>query len=64
MCVRDLIKESRLCMKIPSDKSYIAKVSSDFLTFLHTNGIKECDAFQIAFDPNGRGFPILYHGIG
>lgn len=50
MCVKYLTKEMTLSMKIPSDKSYIAKVSSDFLTFLHTNGIKECDAFQVAFE--------------
>ena len=50
MCVRDLIKESTLCMKIPSDKSYIPKVSNDFLNFLHSNGVQECDAFQVAFE--------------
>ncbi len=50
MCVKDLTKETTLSMKIPSDKSYIPKVSSDFLMFLRNNGIKECDAFQIAFE--------------
>ena len=25
-------------------------MSNDFLHFLHSNGIKECDAFQIAFE--------------
>ncbi len=42
--------DKRLFMKIPSDKLLIPKASNDFLDFLHTNGIKECDAFQIAFE--------------
>lgn len=42
--------EKRLSMKIPSDKLLIPKVSNDFLNFLHSNGVKECDAFQIAFE--------------
>ena len=47
MCVKDLTKEMTLSMKIPSDKSYIPKLSNEFL---RNNGIKECDAFQIAFE--------------
>ena len=50
MCVKDLTKEMTLSMKIPSDKSYIPKLSNEFLMFLRNNGIKECDAFQIAFE--------------
>lgn len=37
-------------MKIPSDKLLIPKVSNEFLDFLHSNEIKECDALQIAFE--------------
>lgn len=50
MCVKDLTKEMTLSMKIPSDKSYIPKLSNEFLMFLRNNRIKECDAFQIAFE--------------
>lgn len=42
--------EKRLSMKIPSNKLLIPKISNDFLHFLHSNGIKEFDAFRIAFE--------------
>ena len=42
--------EKRLCVKIPSDKLLVPKVSNDFLSFLHSNGVDECGAFQIAFE--------------
>ena len=42
--------KQRFFMKIPSDKLLIPKVSNDFLNFLHSNEIKECDAFQISFE--------------
>ncbi|CRF34916.1 anti-sigma factor [Brachyspira suanatina] len=42
--------EKRLSVKIPSNKLLVPKVSNDFLSFLHSNGVKECDAFQIAFE--------------
>ncbi|MEI0445740.1 ATP-binding protein [Brachyspira intermedia] len=42
--------EKRLSLKIPSDRLLVPKISNDFLHFLHSNGVKECDAFQIAFE--------------
>ncbi|WP_300743036.1 ATP-binding protein [uncultured Brachyspira sp.] len=42
--------EKRLSLKIPSDRLLVPKISNDFLHFLHSNGVKECDAFQISFE--------------
>ena len=37
-------------IKIQSDKSLIPKISSYFLNMLHSNGVEQCDALQIAFE--------------
>ncbi|OEJ13167.1 anti-sigma factor [Brachyspira hampsonii] len=53
MYVKDCPKrtEKILFMKrIQSDKSLIPKISKDFLDMLHSNGIEQCDALQIAFE--------------
>ncbi|ADG71062.1 ATP-binding protein [Brachyspira murdochii] len=53
MYVKDCPKlaEKILFMKkIPSDKLLIPKISKDFLDMLHSNGIEQCDALQVAFE--------------
>lgn len=37
-------------MKIQSDKLLIPKISSYFFNMLHSNGVEQCDALQIAFE--------------
>ncbi|ASJ21200.1 ATP-binding protein [Brachyspira hampsonii] len=53
MYVKDCPKRAEKILfmkKIPSDKSLIPKISKDFLDMLHSNGIEQCDALQIAFE--------------
>lgn len=53
MYVKDCPKRTEKILfmkKIPSDKLLIPKISKDFLDMLHSNGIEQCDALQIAFE--------------
>ncbi|WP_107925938.1 ATP-binding protein [Brachyspira hampsonii] len=53
MYVKDCPKRTEKILfmkKIPSDKSLIPKISKDFLDMLHSNGIEQCDALQVAFE--------------